>query len=50
MRLANATFLNVTVERPPAYPERNPVEGLRSSLKAVEDANVTSSTLTEVSD
>jgi transposase len=37
------------VERLPAYPpELNPVEGLWSSLKAVELANLTSTTLAEV--
>jgi transposase len=39
----------LVVERLPAYaPELNPVEGLWSSLKAVELANLTSPTLTEV--
>ncbi len=39
------------VERLPAYaPELNPVEGLWSSLKAVELANLTSPTLAEVID
>jgi transposase len=39
----------LVVERLPAYaPELNPVEGLWSSLKAVELANLTSSTLAEV--
>jgi len=39
----------LVVERRPAYaPDLNPVEGLRSSLKAVELANLTSSTLGEV--
>jgi hypothetical protein len=39
------------VERLPAYvPERNRVEGLWSSLKAVELANLTSPTLAEVID
>jgi transposase len=39
----------LVVERPPAYaPELNPVEGLWSSLKAVELANLTSPTLAEV--
>jgi hypothetical protein len=37
------------VEQLPAYaPELNPVEGLWSSLKAVELANLTSPTLAEV--
>jgi transposase len=37
------------VERLPAYaPELNPVEGLWSSLKAIELANLTSPTLAEV--
>jgi transposase len=37
------------VERLPAYaPDLNPVEGLWSSLKAVELANLTSPTLAEV--
>jgi transposase len=41
----------LVVERLPAYaPELNPVEGLWSSLKAVELANLTSSTLAEVID
>jgi transposase len=39
----------LVVERLPAYaPELNPVEGLWSSLKAVELANLTSPTLAEV--
>jgi transposase len=39
----------LVVERLPAYaPELNPTEGLWSSLKAVELANLTSSTLVEV--
>jgi transposase len=39
----------LVVERLPAYaPELNPVEGLWSSLKAVELANLTSLTLAEV--
>jgi len=39
----------LVVERLPAYaPDLNPVEGLWSSLKAVELANLTSSTLAEV--
>ena len=39
----------LVVERLPAYaPELNPVEGLWSSLKAVELANLTMSTLGEV--
>jgi hypothetical protein len=39
----------LVVERLPAYaPEPNPVEGLWSSLKAVELANLTSPTLAEV--
>ena len=39
------------VERLPAYaPELNPVEGLWSSLKAIELANLTSPTLAEVID
>jgi transposase len=41
----------LVVERLPAYaPELNPVEGLWSSLKAVELANLTSPTLAEVID
>jgi transposase len=41
----------LVTERLPAYaPELNPVEGLWSSLKAVELANLTSPTLTEVID
>jgi hypothetical protein len=41
----------LVVERLPAYaPELNPVEGLWSSLKAVELANLTSPTLGEVID
>jgi transposase len=41
----------LVVERLPAYaPDLNPVEGLWSSLKAVELANLTSSTLAEVID
>jgi transposase len=40
----------LVVERLPAYgPELNPVEGLWSSLKAVELANLASPTLAEVS-
>jgi len=39
----------LVVERLPAYaPEQNPTEGLWSSLKAVELANLTSPTLAEV--
>jgi hypothetical protein len=39
----------LVVERLPAYaPELNPVEGLWSSLKAVEPANLTGPTLAEV--
>jgi transposase len=39
----------LVVERVPAYaPDLNPVEGLWSSLKAVELANLTSPTLSEV--
>jgi hypothetical protein len=39
----------LVVERLPAYaPDRNPVEGLWSSLKAVELANLTVPTLGEV--
>jgi transposase len=39
----------LVVERLPAYaPELNPVEGLWSTLKAVELANLTSLTLAEV--
>ena len=39
------------VERIPAYgPKLNPVEGLRSSLKAVELANLTGPRLAEVID
>ena len=39
----------LVVQRLPAYaPDLNPVEGLWSSLKAVELANLTSSTLAEV--
>jgi transposase len=51
---AMRTWLNsqrhwLVVERLPAYaPELNPVEGLWSSLKAVELANLTSPTLAEV--
>ena len=50
------TWLNtqrswLVVERLPAYaPELNPVEGLWSSLKAVEMANLTSPTLAEAID
>jgi transposase len=41
----------LVVERLPAYaPDLNPVEGLWSSLKAVELANLTSPTLAEVID
>jgi transposase len=41
----------LVVERLPAYaPELNPVEGLWSSLKAVELANLTSPTLAEILD
>ncbi len=41
----------LVVERLPAYaPELNPVEGLWSSLKAIELANLTSPTLAEVID
>jgi len=41
----------LVVERLPAYaPELNPVEGLWSSLKAVELANLAASTLAEVID
>jgi len=41
----------LVVERLPAYaPDLNPVEGLWSSLKTVELANLTSLTLTEVID
>jgi transposase len=41
----------LVTERLPAYaPELNPVEGLWSSLKAVELANLTSPTLAEVTD
>ena len=41
----------LVTERLPAYaPELNPVEGLWSSLKAVELANLTSPTLAEVID
>ena len=41
----------LVVERLPGYaPELNPVEGLWSSLKAVELANLTSPTLAEVID
>ena len=41
----------LVVERLPAYaPELNPTEGLWSSLKAVELANLTASTLAEVID
>jgi hypothetical protein len=41
----------LVVERLPAYaPELNPVEGLWSSLKAVELANLTSPTLAQVID
>ena len=41
----------LVVERLPAYaPELNPVEGLWSSLKAVELANLTTPTLGEVID
>jgi transposase len=51
-----AGWLNIqrswlVVERLPAYaPDLNPVEGLWSSLKAVELANLTSPTLAEVID
>jgi transposase len=42
---------SLVVERLPAYaPELNPVEGLWSSLKGVELANLTSPTLAEVID
>jgi DDE superfamily endonuclease len=41
----------LVMERLPAYaPELNPVEGLWSSLKAIELANLTSPTLAEVID
>ena len=41
----------LVVERLPAYaPDLNPVEGLWSSLKAVELANLTTPALTEVID
>ena len=41
----------LVVERLPAYaPELNPIEGLWSSIKAVELANLTSPTLAEVID
>jgi transposase len=41
----------LVVERLPAYaPDLNPVEGLWSSLKAIELANLTSPTLAEVID
>jgi transposase len=43
--------LHVTAERLPAYaPDLNPVEGLWSSLKAVELANLTGPTLAEMID
>jgi len=44
-----SAWLVVFDERLPAYaPELTPVEGLWSSLKAMEPANLTSPTLTEV--
>jgi transposase len=47
----NTQRLWLVVERLPAYaPELNPVEGLWSSLKAVELANLTMTTLAEVID
>ncbi len=49
MRAWLATQQSWLVERLPAYaPDLNPVEGLWSSLKAVELANLTSPTLAEV--
>jgi transposase len=50
-RLVEHPAVLLVVERLPAYaPELNPVEGLWSSLKAVELANLTSPTLAEVID
>jgi DDE superfamily endonuclease len=50
-RLLNAQRHRLVVERPPAYaPELNPLEGLWSSLKAVELANLATPTLGEMID
>jgi transposase len=49
MRLLSTQRSWLVVERLPAFaPELNPVEGLWSSLKAVELANLTGPTLAEV--